>query len=76
MKKIKYTQWALALALAFCLSGNAQTFTGKKGKLTEQQLQRWSHLDLAKDSIPGMSVDKMYAELIKDKRKKSHCRHH
>ena len=41
MKKIKYTQWALALALAFCLSGNAQTFTGKKGKLTEQQLQRW-----------------------------------
>ena len=70
MKKIKYTQWALALALAFCLSGNAQTFTGKKGKLTEQQLQRWSHLDLAKDSIPGMSVDKMYAELIKDKKGK------
>lgn len=71
MKKIKYTQWALALALTFCLSANAQTtptFTGKKGKLTEQQLQRWSHLDLATDSIPGMSVDKMYAELINDKK--------
>ena len=73
MKKKLYTQWALAVALAFCLSGNAQTattFTGKKGKLTEQQLQRWSHLDLATDSIPGMSIDKMYAELIKDKKGK------
>lgn len=71
MKKTQYTQWALAVALAFCLSGTAQTqqtFSGKKGTLTEQQLQRWSHLDLATDSIPGMSVDKMYAELIKDKK--------
>jgi len=40
----------------------------KKGTLTEQQLQRWSHLDLQKDSIPGMSVDKAYAEILKGKK--------
>ena len=40
----------------------------KKTPLTEQQLQRWSHLDLEKDSIPGMSVDKAYTELLKNKK--------
>ncbi|MGV9002583.1 S8 family peptidase [Flavobacterium sp.] len=42
--------------------------TYKKQPLSEQQLQRWSHLDLVQDSIPGMSVDKVYTELIKDKK--------
>jgi cell wall-associated protease len=71
MKKINLTSLALLIALSFCLSANAQTattYTAKKGKLTELELQRWSHLDLAKDSIPGMSVDKAYAELLKDKK--------
>lgn len=40
----------------------------KKQPLSEEQLQRWSHLDLEKDSIPGMSVDKVYSELIKGKK--------
>jgi subtilisin family serine protease len=40
----------------------------KKAPLTEQQLQRWSHLDIQKDTIPGMSVDKAYAELLKNKK--------
>ena len=40
----------------------------KKTPLTEQQLQRWSHLDLEKDSVPGMSVDKAYSELLKKKK--------
>lgn len=40
----------------------------KKAPISEQQLQRWSHLDLEKDSIPGMSVDKAYAEIIKNKK--------
>lgn len=47
-----------------------QTKTYKKTALTEQQQQRWSHLDLEKDSIPGMSVDKAYAELLKNKKGK------
>ena len=40
----------------------------KKTALTDQQLKRWSHLDLVKDSIPGMSVDKAYSELLKGKK--------
>jgi cell wall-associated protease len=40
----------------------------KTTPLSEKQLQRWSHLDLTKDTIPGMSVDKAYAELLKGKK--------
>ena len=32
----------------------------KKAPLTEAQKNNWGHLDLIKDSIPGMSVDKAY----------------
>ena len=39
----------------------------KKAPLTDNELKRWSHLDLVKDSIPGMSVDKAYAELLQGK---------
>ncbi|HSD14354.1 MAG TPA: S8 family peptidase, partial [Flavobacterium sp.] len=34
----------------------------------ENDLKRWSHLDLAKDTVPGMSVDKAYTELLKGKK--------
>ena len=39
----------------------------KKAPLKEAELNRWSHLDIVKDTIPGMSVDKAYAELLKNK---------
>jgi cell wall-associated protease len=42
----------------------------KKTALKEAELNRWSHLDIIKDTIPGMSVDKAYAELLKDKKGK------
>nr|WP_294773537.1 S8 family peptidase [uncultured Flavobacterium sp.] len=60
------------LLTAFSLSAqqSTQTTVYKKTPLTEQQLQRWSHLDLEKDSIPGMSVDKAYNELLKNKKGK------
>ncbi|WP_282072057.1 S8 family peptidase [Polaribacter atrinae] len=32
----------------------------KKTPLTQEQKNTWGHLDLVKDSIPGMSVDKAY----------------
>jgi subtilisin family serine protease len=32
----------------------------KKGTLTEDETHRWSHADLATDSIPGMSIAKAY----------------
>lgn len=40
----------------------------KKAPLSENDLKRWSHLDLVKDSVPGMSVDKAYAELLQGKK--------
>ena len=75
MKKIKLTYLSLALAIA--LTGcsttkvtmyNVDALPVKKAKVTTEQLQRWSHLDVLTDTIPGMSVDKAYAELLKDKK--------
>lgn len=40
----------------------------KNAPISENDLKRWSHLDLVKDTIPGMSVDKAYAELLKGKK--------
>lgn len=40
--------------------------TAKQMPLTDDQSQNWQHLDLIKDSIPGMSVDKAY-DFLKDK---------
>jgi len=39
----------------------------KEQDLTEKEKQTWGHLDLVKDTIPGMSVDKAYAELLNGK---------
>lgn len=40
----------------------------KIAPIKDSDLMRWSHLDLVKDTIPGMSVDKAYSELIKGKK--------
>jgi subtilisin family serine protease len=40
----------------------------KTTPLKEEDLKRWSHLDMAKDTIPGMSVDKAYASVLKGKK--------
>ncbi|MES2573363.1 MAG: S8 family peptidase [Bacteroidota bacterium] len=69
------------LTLAGCgtsrqVSNTTATFTAisaplniKKNKpLAEKDLKRWSHLDIIKDTVPGMSVDRAYAELLKDKK--------
>jgi len=37
--------------------------TAKKMSLTDDESQNWQHLDLIKDSIPGMSLEKAYAFL-------------
>lgn len=39
----------------------------KVAPLKENELKRWSHLDIVNDTIPGMSVDRAYAELLKGK---------
>ncbi|MFV7236441.1 S8 family peptidase [Flavobacterium sp. ZB4R12] len=40
----------------------------KNAPINESDLKRWSHLDIVKDTIPGMSVDKAYSELLKGKK--------
>jgi subtilisin family serine protease len=42
---------------------NFVDITAKKSKLTEDEMNRWSHADLSTDSIPGMSIAKAYAFL-------------
>jgi cell wall-associated protease len=77
IKPFTLSAWVL-LALAGTASVQAQVSASKelitaplavvkKAPLSENDLKRWSHLDLIKDSIPGMSVDKAYAELLKGK---------
>ena len=79
----KMFSFGFVIALCFVLTANAQSpqtpekktdnasaFVAKKSALTESQLKRWSHLDIGKDSIPGMSVDRVYAELLKGRKGK------
>ncbi|WP_067030575.1 S8 family peptidase [Allomuricauda sp. CP2A] len=39
--------------------------------LTETEKKNWGHTDLITDTIPGMSVDKAYKEIIKNKKGKT-----
>ncbi|WP_369048428.1 S8 family serine peptidase [Tenacibaculum sp. UWU-22] len=41
-------------------SDNTINLPAKKAPLTKEQRENWSHLDLATDTIPGMSVEKAY----------------
>ena len=69
LKPILYTAFA-GLVFTGCKSiSNIQVPQGsdvaivaaaKKMPLTQEQKNTWGHLDLVKDSIPGMSVDKAY----------------
>jgi len=47
---------------------NIDTLPLKISKLTENQKRVWGHLDLVQDTVPGMSVDKAYNEIIKNKK--------
>ncbi|AXG73637.1 peptidase S8 [Flavobacterium arcticum] len=73
-----YLSAALALFLVGCSATKKITaepitissITPKKADLTENELERWSHLDIVTDTIPGMSVDKAYKLLEGRKAKK------
>ena len=80
MKLIRSTAFTLlsALILTGC-SASKSSFTNlkplssetvplKNSKISDAELLRWSHLDLIKDTIPGMSVDRAYEELLKNKK--------
>jgi cell wall-associated protease len=36
--------------------------------LTEKEMLHWGHLDPIQDTVPGMSIDRAYAELIKKRK--------
>ena len=42
----------------------------KVSELTEEEKKNWGHADLVQDTIPGMSVDKAYREIIGNKKGK------
>ncbi len=73
-----YISLVFAFALSSCGSQkmistpveNIDNLPLKTTPVAENDLKRWSHLDLLKDTIPGMSVDKAYKELIKGKKGK------
>jgi len=49
---------------------NIDTSPLKVSELTKAEKENWGHLDLEKDTIPGMGVDRAYAEIIKSKKGK------
>ena len=50
---------------------NIDTSPLKVTALTDAEEKNWGHLDLLKDTIPGMSVDKAYTEIINNKKGKT-----
>jgi len=47
---------------------NIDTSPLKVTDLTEAEKKNWGHLDLERDTIPGMAIDRAYAEIIKGKK--------
>jgi len=47
---------------------NIDTLPLKTAPLTDAQYKMWSSADLVMDTIPGMSVDKAYSEIIKNRK--------
>ncbi len=79
MKLFKITLFAVAMStvLTGCGSGAAIIATPiqnidsnplKTTPLTDEQLKHWPAMDLVKDTVPGMSVDKAYSEIIKKRK--------
>jgi len=79
MKTIKTMMLSAVVAVLFSGCGSTASILStpvenidnsplKVSELTENEKHTWGHLDLIKDTIPGMSVDKAYAEIIKNKK--------
>ncbi len=79
MRILKTSLFAVALSavMASCGSGapivatpigNIDSQPLKNTELTEAQLKHWSAMDLVTDTVPGMSVDKAYNEIINNRK--------
>ena len=77
-----YSKLSAALSLSILLAGcgattlvatpveNIDTVPLKISEVTETEQKTWGHADLIADTIPGMSVDKAYREIIKNRKGK------
>ncbi|WP_435623990.1 S8 family peptidase [Flagellimonas sp.] len=77
-----YSKLSAALSLSILLVGcgattlvstpveNIDAVPLKITELTEAQQKTWGHADLINDTIPGMSIDKAYEQIIKNKKGK------
>lgn len=79
MKTIKTTLFAVAIAAAMASCGSTAPIVAtpiqpisptltKNAALTDAELKQWSAMDIVKDTVPGMSVDRAYSELIKKRK--------
>lgn len=79
MKALKLSFFATAIAVVMASCGSTTSITAtpiqpinsavtKKAPLTQAQLKQWSSMDLVNDTVPGMSVDRTYSELIKKRK--------
>ncbi len=75
--KISLFAFAISALMVSCGSGaaivatpiqNIDTNPLKTSPLNEAQLKHWPAMDLVKDTVPGMSVDKAYAEIVKKRK--------
>lgn len=68
-----------ALTASVFLAGCSSAFVGtpidnnglyhkKNAPLTDEQKKEWSALDIVRDTVPGMSINRAYSELIKNKK--------
>ncbi|WP_088339946.1 S8 family peptidase [Robiginitalea sediminis] len=73
--------WGLPLSLVLSGCGATQLVSTpienidsvplKITELTEAEQQRWQHADLRQDTIPGMSVDRAYKEVVGNRKGKT-----
>ncbi|WP_276389006.1 S8 family peptidase [Eudoraea chungangensis] len=80
LKQLKSSFYSVALALTLIACGstnivstpieNIDSVTPKTTDLTKAEKQNWGHADLMNDTIPGISLDRAYAELIGSKKGK------
>jgi hypothetical protein len=60
----------LASSAAVLAQGPAKALSpvARTRPLTEKEMLRWAHLDPIQDTVPGMSIDRAYAEHIKKRK--------
>ncbi|MCF6350197.1 MAG: S8 family peptidase [Flavobacteriaceae bacterium] len=53
--------------VAYKMISITDTIVAKKGEMSKEEIQKWPHMDILTDSVPGMSTAKAY-DFIKDKK--------